>query len=78
MEVIHDTKFNTAHCSNCRNVYRYKRKQEAWPVEYIEPNTLMCPRCAKLHKRRRNLDAKALEIDWILFTLRHHPGYLDD
>lgn len=71
MEIISGDK-----CYLCGNYFKHKRRMSKHDNEV----TLItnCARCRAALRRKRSLEEKLLEVEWMIFGLEYHTEYFDD
>ena len=65
-----------SNCYLCGTFFKHKRRVNKFDNEV----TIIahCVRCRRVLARKRALEIKLLDVEWMLFGLQHHPAYFDD
>ena len=63
-------------CYLCGNCFKHKRRVSKHDHEV----TLFvhCARCRVALRRKRLLEEKMLDVEWLIFGLEYHTEYFDD
>ena len=63
-------------CYLCQRYFKHKRRVvgDDNEIEIV----VHCKRCRAVFRRKKILEQKLLDVEWILFGLQHHTDYFDD